>query len=330
MPHAAITGTGFHVPARVVTNEELSRRMDTSDAWIRERSGIRERRWIEPGTTVDDMAAAAARQALDDAGLVPGDLDFIILATVSPDYMFPGNGVLLQRSLGLDTIGAMDVRTQCTGFIYGLATAAAFIKSGQYRRILLVASELQSNALDVSTAGRDVAVLFGDGAGAVVVEAREAGGDVLASVLHAEGVHAAELWCEMPSGALPGRIDAEVMAQGRHFPRMNGRMVFKHAVRRFCEAAGEVLAAGGVAAQDVKLFIPHQANQRITEAFAARFELAPERVVSNIERYGNTTAASIPIALAEAARAGRLERGDLLVTVAFGSGFTWGANLIRW
>ncbi len=330
MTCAMVIGTGHCVPDRVVTNRDLMQWMDTSDEWIVERTGIRERRWITPGTTLDDLAAGAARMALQDAGIAAEELDLIICATLNPDCFFPGNGVLLQHALGARTVGAMDIRNQCTGFVYGLATAAAHIKAGFARTVLVVGTEIHSTSLDISDRGRDIAVLFGDGAGAVVLRAGEGGGDVLASVLHGQGEFARELWCELPSGSQPGRITAAQIAEGRHYPHMNGRAVYTHAVRRFCEAIQEVLDAGGVARQEVKLVIPHQANLRITEAVTKRFDLAPEQVFSNIQRYGNTTAASIPIALSEAVREGRLARGDLLVLVAFGSGFTWGANLIRW
>jgi len=330
MTNVAIIGTGHHVPERVVTNEDLKQWMDTSDEWIRERSGIVERRWVTPGTTTDDMASAAARMALDAAGIEASELDMILFATINPDHFFPGNGVLLQKSLGVETIGAMDIRNQCTGFIYGMATGTSYIKSGLCRTVLVVGAELQSSSLDLSDRGRDVSVLFGDGAGAAILQATDSDSDVLASSLHSQGENAEHLWCELPSGSLPGRITPELMAEGRHYPHMNGRMVFKNAVVRFCQAIDEVLEKGGVTRDQVKLVVPHQANLRITEAVAKRFELGPEQVLSNIHRYGNTTAASIPIALSEAVREGRLERGDLLVLVAFGSGFTWGANLIRW
>ena len=330
MRNVAFTGTGYHLPDRIVTNDDLARLMDTSDTWIRERTGIRERRWIEPGQTNADMAAAAARMALDEASVRPPDVDLVICATISADYFFPGNGVLLQRDLGLEHVAALDVRNQCTGFVYGVATATAFIKSGQADTALVVGTEVQSTALDLSDRGRDMAVLFGDGAGAAVLQATDKDSDVLASSLHSQGEFHDALWCEMPSCHIPGRIGETHLTEGRHHPRMHGRLVFKHAVRRFCEAIEEVLGKGGVARDDIALVIPHQANQRITEAVAKRFGLAPERVLSNIHKYGNTTAASIPIALAEAVREERLHRGDLLVLVAFGSGFTWGANLIRW
>lgn len=332
-----IRGTGFFVPDNIVTNEDMTRWMDTSDAWITERSGISERRWLpqdEEGHTVmsgAEMGAAAGRMALADAGLAADDVDQVIFATLNPDVFFPGNGVFVEDLLGLHTAGAMDIRNQCTGFVYGLAAAAGFILSGTARTVLVIGCEIQSTALNLSTEGRDMAVLFGDGAGAAVVQA---GADtergILASVLHSQGRFARDLYLAAPMATVKGRINAELIAAGRHFPTMNGKMVFKHATRRFCEAINEVLAKGGVDIKDVNLVVPHQANQRITDAVAARLGLSDDRVYSNIARYGNTTAASIPIALAEAARAGRLHQGDLVVTVAFGSGFTWGANLIRW
>jgi 3-oxoacyl-[acyl-carrier-protein] synthase-3 len=330
MPRAAIDGTGFYVPDRVVTNEELTRYMDTSDAWIRERTGIRERHWVEPGTTGVSLACRAARMAIEEAGIDKDAIDLVIYATLNPDYCFPGGGVGVEHELELNHIGALDVRNQCTGFIYGLAAADGFIQTGVASTVLICGSEIHSTGLDVSTRGRDLAVLFGDGAGAVVVRRTEDDRGVLASVLHCQGEHAQDLWAELPSATVAGRWTDEMIAEGRHFPRMNGRAVFKHATRRFCEAIEEVIAKGGFTLDDVALVVPHQANQRITDMVAHRLGLGEDRVFANIERYGNTTAASIPIALAEAVRAGRLHRGDLLVTVAFGSGFTWGANLVRW
>ncbi len=330
MTHVAIVGTGHFVPARVVTNADLEQRMDTTDAWIRERSGIAARRWVEPGAGGVDLAEPAARMALADAGLAPADLDLIIYATINPDHAFPGNGPLLQQALGVGTIGALDIRNQCTGFIYGVAAAEGFIKAGTARTVLVVGAEIHSTGLDVSTRGRDVAVLFGDGAGAAVLRAAEPPRGILATSLHSQGEFARELWCELPSARVDGRWTDAQLAEGRQYPRMNGRAVFKHAVQRFGEAIDEVLRKGGVGKDEVALYIPHQANQRITEMVQRRLEVPPERVYSNIARYGNTTAASIPIALSEAVREGKLRRGDLLVLVAFGSGFTWGAQLIRW
>mgnify|MGYP001094130980 CR=1 FL=1 len=330
MPRAAVIGVGHHVPERIVTNDDLAQLMDTTDAWIRERSGIAERRWVRPGQSGTELALAASRLALDDAGLPPAAIDLIVYATINPDHAFPGNGPFLQHALGIDTVGALDIRNQCTGFVYGIAAADGFIRAGTARTVLVVGSEIHSTGLDVSTRGRDVAVLFGDGAGAAVLSAETGERGVLASVLHSQGEFARELWCEVPTALVQGRLNDDLLAQARQYPHMNGRAVFQHAIRRFCEAIEEVLAAAGVAKDDVALFIPHQANQRITEMVTRRLGVDSSRVYSNIERYGNTTAASIPIALSEAARAGRIHRGDLVVLVAFGSGFTWGANLIRW
>ena len=331
MPRSAIVGTGFYVPDRVVTNEELTRYMDTSDEWIVERSGIRERRWVEPGMSGAEMAARASRMALDEAGLEVGDVDAIVLGTLSPDHFFPGTGVFLQRELGLENVPALDIRAQCSGFVYGMSVADAWIRVGQYRTILLVGVEIQSTGIELSTRGRDMAVLFGDGAGAAVLTAtEEEGRGVLSTHIHSDGRHAEVLWGEFSSSKHHPRLDAEVMAQGRHYPTMEGREVFKHAVTRMPEAVAEALDANGLTTEDIDLLIPHQANLRITQMVQRRLGLPDNKVVSNIERYGNTTAATIPIALAEAVREGRLSRGDLLCLVAFGSGFTWGSALIHW
>ncbi len=336
MTRAAITGTGFWVPERVVTNDDLAAIIDTSDEWITERSGIRERRWLRrdaDGNTEiagAEMGARAAREAIAAAGIDKNTIDQVIYATLNPDVFFPGNGVFIEHLLELNTAGAMDIRNQCTGFVYGLAAADGFIQSGVARTVLVIGGEIQSTALDLTDRGRDMAVLFADGAGAAIVQATDEDRGILASVLHSQGRYARDLFAEAPIATVTGRMNAEMIEEGRHYPRMNGKMVFQHATRRFGEAIDEVLKKGGVTVDDVALLIPHQANQRITDAVTARLGLPAERVYSNIARYGNTTAASIPIALAEAVRAGRVQRGDLIVTVAFGSGFTWGANLIRW
>lgn len=338
MPRSRILSTGFHVPDRVVTNRDLEARMDTSDEWIRKRSGIRERRWAEEDETGADMAEAAARQALDRAGMEPGELDCIVLATLSPDHFFPGTGVFLQRQLGLSEIPCLDVRNQCTGFLYGLSVADAWIRTGAYRRILLVGTEVHSAGLDVSTAGRDTAVLFGDGAGVAIlgpadggsVEAGREDRGVLSVRVHAEGEHAEKLWTDVPGCAYRPFITEEHMEERRHVPKMEGREVFKHASRRMPEAVQEVLADAGEALEDVALVIPHQANLRISRSVQKALGLPDDRLYSNIQRYGNTTAASIPIALHEAVEEGRIQEGDLVCLTAFGSGFTWGGALIRW
>jgi len=325
-----ISGTGFYVPDKVVTNFDLEKMMDTSDEWIRERSGIIERRFVEPGVGTADLALEASKNALADAAIAPEELDFIIFATLSPDYYFPGSACLLQTKLGLKKIGALDVRTQCTGFIYGLSIADQYIKTGMYKKILVVGAEVHSNALDLSTRSRDISVLFGDGAGAVVLESNEDdSGGILSTHLHADGKYARELFCEHPGSLKHPRITHEMLACGELNAYMNGRAVFKHAVVRFCEAIEEALQANNMKIEDVKLIIPHQANVRITEAVAQRFGLTLENVYSNIHKYGNTTAASIPIALAEAAIDGKIQKGDYVILVAFGSGFTWASTMLQ-
>ena len=331
MPRTAVVGTGHYVPDRVVRNDELALWMDTSDEWIRERTGIEERRWVPDGMSGAEMARRASLSALERAGVAPGDVDAIVLATLSPDRFFPGTGVFLQRELGLPGIPALDVRNQCTGFLYGLSVADAWIRSGQFRTILLVGVEIHSTGLELSTRGRDLAVLFGDGAGAAVLQATDvAGKGVLSTHLHADGRYAEVLWCDAPASARTPRLGADDLEEGRHFPRMEGREVFKHAVARMPEAVEEALAAEGLATADIDLLVPHQANLRISQMVQRRLGLPDEKVANNIQRYGNTTAASIPIALSEAVEAGRLSAGDLLCLVAFGSGFTWGSALVRW
>ena len=331
LPTTAFLGTGFYVPERVVSNQDLSERMDTSDEWIVERTGIRERRWVSEGETGAGMALSASTDALEEAGMGPADVDAIILATLSPDHFFPGTGVFLQRELGLAGVPALDIRDQCTGFLYGLSVADAWIKSGQYSTILLVGVEIQSTGIDVTTRGRDMAVLFGDGAGAVVLGAtEEEDRGVLSTHLHADGRHAEILWCDAASSARHPRITAEDLEAGRHHPSMVGKEVFKHAVRRMPEVVQEALSANGLTTEDIDLLIPHQANLRISEMVRRRLGLPEDRVYNNIERYGNTTAATIPIALAEVVDKGLLGRGDLLALTAFGSGLTWGSALIRW
>ncbi len=331
MPRSLIAGTGFYVPDRVVTNEELTHLMDTSDAWIVERTGIRERHWVEEGMSGAEMAKRAGEAALTEAGLEPSAIDAIVLATLSPDHFFPGTGVFLQRELGVTDIPAIDVRAQCSGFLYGLSIADAFIRSGQYRTILLVGVEIHSTGLDLSTRGRDLAVLFGDGAGAAVLTAtEEEGRGVLSTHLHADGRYAELLWAEFESSAHHPRLEHWMLEEGRHYPTMQGKEVFKNAVVRMPEVVDEALVANGLGRGDIDLLIPHQANHRISEMVRRRLELPEERLVDNIDRYGNTTAATIPIALAEAVRDGRLHRGDLLCLVAFGSGFTWASALVRW
>jgi 3-oxoacyl-[acyl-carrier-protein] synthase-3 len=329
MKYAKLSGWGFYVPERVVTNEELENYMDTSDEWIQERSGIKERRFFEPGKdTVSSMAAEASKQAIKNAGLDASDIDMIIMATLSSDYYFPGPGVLLQRLLGLKNIPAFDIRQQCSGFIYGLSLAEQYIKTGTYKNILLVGSEVQSGILEMSDRGRDFAVLFGDGAGAVVLQASDEPG-ILSTHIHSDGEHAEELFMRHPGSVNPDFVTPEMIENGDLLPYMNGKLVFKTAVQKFPEVIQEALDHNKLTIDDIDLFIPHQANFRITEFVRLKLGLPEEKVVSNIHKYGNTTAATIPIALAESMDAGLLKKGDLLCLAAFGSGFTWGSALIR-
>lgn len=328
---ARILGTGSFLPERVVSNTELEEKMDTSDEWIQQRTGIRERRYVKPGVGTSDLGLKASRLALQSAGLEAKDIDFIIFATLSPDYNFPGCGCLLQDKLGIGNVGALDVRNQCTGFIYSLAIAHQFVKTGTYQHILVVGAEVHSTGLEMNTRGREVAVIFGDGAGAVVVgKSGEKQRKILSNHLHAEGKFAKKLWIEVPSSIQRPRLTKEMLQQGRHYPRMEGRYVFKHAVERMQESVREGLEANNLTLSDVKLLILHQANLRISEAVVRALRISSDRVFNNIQMYGNTTAASIPIALDEAARQGRIEAGDLVVLAAFGSGFTWGATVLRW
>jgi 3-oxoacyl-[acyl-carrier-protein] synthase-3 len=320
------------VPERVVTNQDMTQWMETSDEWIFERTGIRQRHWIEGEAGGSELAEQAVRQALSSAGVELEEIDCIILATLSPDHTFPGTGCFLQERLGLPGIPALDVRAQCSGFIYGLSVADAWIRVGQYKNILLVGTEVHSTGLDISTEGRDVACLFGDGAGAAVVAAGK--GDergVLSTHLHADGRYAKDLWIEAPGSRFqPVRITKDMIDAGRHWPKMKGRRVFTKAVKHMPAVIKEGLAHNGLTLDDVDLFVPHQANLRINEAVARLLGIEPDRMYSNIERYGNTTAASIPLALRDAEQEGRLKRGDILMLVSFGSGFTWASALLRW
>ncbi len=330
-----IAGTGHYVPANVVTNKDLSEMMDTDDAWIQERTGIRERRWIDPktGDSPSVMGTKAARMAIENAGITPDEVDFIIFATLSPDMYFPGPGVQVQDQLGIGEIGALDIRNQCSGFLYGLSVADKFIQTGTYRNILLIGSENHSGGLDKTTRGRGVSVIFGDGAGAVLLQPTEEDGKgVLTSHLHSEGKYAKELALEGPSTGhwVDKMIEEQNPEDTSYYPYMNGNFVFKHAVTRFQEVIHEALDATGYQSSDIDLLIPHQANLRISQYIQAKMGLSDDQVFNNIQKYGNTTAASIPIALSEAVQQGKVKNGDLLCLAAFGSGFTWGSALIRW
>lgn len=333
MRNARIVGVGHCLPPKVVTNRDLTAYMDTSDEWIRERTGIEERRYSEGNVGSGDMGALAAREALENAGLKAGDMECVIFATLSPDIDFPATACVLQDRLGISGMPAFDVRNQCSGFLYGLAIANVFIKTGRYDRVLLVGGEVHSTGIDLSTRGRDVAVIFGDAAAAVVlVPEEDPGRGILSTHLHAEGKYADRLWIECPGSRQRPRLTEEMVegADGRIFPKMNGRYVFKHAVNRFTEVINEALEANGYSIRDLSLLIPHQANLRISQMVALGFELPEEKLFNNIQRYGNTTAASIPLALYEALEQERLRPGDLLCLAAFGAGFTWASALIRW
>jgi 3-oxoacyl-[acyl-carrier-protein] synthase-3 len=327
-----IAGTGHHVPDRVVTNQDLEALMDTTDEWIQARTGIRERRFTDENTTCTDLGVAAARSAMTEAGWEPGDVQFMIFATLSPDLYFPGNSVLLQRALGLPGVGALDVRNQCTGFVYALSIADAYVRMGMYDRVLVVGAERHSVGLLMDTEGRDTAVLFGDGGGAVCLEVTDGsdGSRLIWHHLHADGRFAEELCIRSPGAGEPRWLTKEMIDERATAPYMNGREVFRNAVMRFPEVIMEALEKQGLSCDDLVAVIPHQANQRITDAITKRLGLPTEKVVSNIARYGNTTAASIPIALSEEVKSGSIGRGDLVCLAAFGSGFTWGSNLLRY
>lgn len=336
MFQSRIVGVGHYVPDRVVKNAELEGMMDTSNEWIIERTGIQERRHIVPGgeDTTSSMGTKAAKMALQNAGLTPDDIDFIVFATLSPDYYFPGPGVMLQEQLEMKSeIGALDVRNQCSGFVYGISVADQYIRSGMYKNVLVVGSEVHSGGLDMTTRGRGVSVIFGDGAGAVVMQAtEEEGKGVLSTHLHSEGRHAKELALTAPSTTnwVPEFIKNNDPEDTSYYPVMNGNFVFKNAVLRFQQVIGEALQQNGYKAEDIDLLIPHQANLRISQFVQKQMGLGSDKVFNNIQKYGNTTAASIPLAMSEALQEGKIKDGDLICLAAFGSGFTWASALIRW
>jgi 3-oxoacyl-[acyl-carrier-protein] synthase-3 len=335
MYNSKIIGLGHYVPDNVVTNDDLSEMMDTNDAWIQERTGIKERRWIEKGSgdSTSVMGAKAGKIAMDRAGVSKDDIDFIIFATLSPDMYFPGGGVEVQDLLDMPTIGALDVRNQCSGFIYAMSVADQFIKTGMYKNILVIGAENHSGGLDRSTRGRGVSVIFGDGAGAAVLSrTEEKGKGILSSHLHSEGKHAKELVLMGPSTNrwVPEILEANDPSDESYYPHMNGQFVFKHAVVRFSEAIIEGLQANNLSSEDIDLLVPHQANLRISQFVQKKFKLSDDQVYNNIMNYGNTTAASIIIALSEAWEKGKVKDNDLVVLAAFGSGFTWGSVIIRW
>ena len=331
MPRAAFAALGTYVPERVVTNKDLEGLMETSDEWIRQRTGIQERHWVSPGQGGTDLALEATKRALDAAGWQAGDLDAIVYATLSSDHMFPGDGCFLNARLGIPGVPALDIRNQCTGFIYGLSIASAWIETGRYRRVLLVGSEVHSTGLDVSTRGRDVAVIFGDGAGAALLEATDdPARGVLTTRLHADGRFATDLWTDAPGSIHQPRVNVAQIESGAVYPHMEGQKVFKHAITKMPDAVRAALAETGLTTRDIKVLIPHQANLRISEMVQRSLELRDDQVFNNIQKYGNTTAASIPLCLAEAVKERGVQRGDLVALAAFGAGFTWGSALVRW
>lgn len=327
-----ITGIAHYVPPRVVTNFDLEKLMDTSDEWIRQRSGIIERHHVEPGVGTSDLAAEAARRVIAGSGTDKSEIDLIIAATLSPDHYFPGIGVQVQAKLDVAPIGAIDIRNQCSGFIYALSVADQYIRTGTYKKILLVAAEVQSTNLNYSDEGRDMAVLFGDGAAALILQpnGRDDGRGILSTHLFADGRHLTDLWLEKPSCLDKPCVTEEMARAKKFFPHMDGKNVFKNAAAKMPEAVRAALQQNGLTVEDIALLIPHQANDRITLMVAHNLKIPVDKVMRNIHKYGNTTAASIPIALDEARQEGRIKPGDVVALTAFGSGYTWASALLRW
>lgn len=332
MPKSKIKGVGFYVPDNVIKNSDLEEIMDTSDEWIQERTGIKERRWVEGDLTTSLMGTYASKIAIKNAKISKNDIDFIIFATLSPDYFFPGSGVLLQKNLQIKEVGALDIRNQCSGFIYGLSVADQYIKSGMYENILVVGSEIHSGGLDKSSRGRSVSVIFGDGAGAAIVSKSNDESEILSTHLHSEGKFAEELAVIKPATTfwIDKIIDDDDEDGKGFFPKMNGNFVFKNAVKRFEEVIFESLNYNNYTSKDIDMLITHQANLRITQYIQKKLNIDENNIFNNIMSYGNTTSASIPIALYEALEKNKIKRGDLVCLAAFGSGFTWASALIRW
>ncbi|MFN8265687.1 MAG: beta-ketoacyl-ACP synthase III [Chitinophagaceae bacterium] len=348
MIRSRIAGIGKYVPAQIVTNQDLTKYMDTSDEWIQERTGIQERRYAHrTNETTTTMGVEAARIAIERAGITAADVDFIVFATLSPDYYFPGCGVLLQRAMKMKQVGALDIRNQCSGFVYALSVADQFIKSGMYKNILVVGAEKHSFGLDFSTRGRNVSVIFGDGAGAVVLQPTDdTNRGILSTHLHSDGADAeilamynpgthANYWKENLASFNEGEMgdmfmSHEMIDNAQLFPNMDGPAVFKTAVVKFPEVIMEALQTNGYQPSDLRLLVPHQANLRIAQFVQQKLKLSDEQVYNNIQKYGNTTAASVPIALCEAYEMGKLKEGDLVCLAAFGSGFTWASALLKW
>jgi 3-oxoacyl-[acyl-carrier-protein] synthase-3 len=336
MYNSKIIGLGHYVPDNIVTNDDLSKVMDTNDQWIQERTGIKERRWVQAGDgqSTFTMGLEAAKKAISNSGINKEDLDLIVFATLSPDYYFPGPGVQVQEALEINTVAALDIRAQCSGFVYSISVADQFIKTGMYKNVLVIGSELQSRGIDKSTRGRSISVIFGDGAGAAVLTREEdPSKGILSTHIHSEGKHALELATEAPGMGTRWVTDIIKDNNPEDFsyrPYMNGQFVFKHAVRRFSEVINEGLQKNNLEVSDIDMLIPHQANLRISQFIQKKFGLSDDQVYNNIQKYGNTTAASIPIALSEAHQQGKVKEGDTVVLAAFGSGFTWGSVIIKW
>ncbi len=336
MLRARVVGVGSYLPPRVVTNKDLEKIMDTSDEWIVRRSGIQERRWSDVGVSTSDLGVQAAERAIENAGIKKTEIDLIIFATLSPDHFFPGTGCFLQAKLGIKNTPTLDIRQQCSGFIYGLSVADQFIRTGMYKHVLLVGAETHSSGLQKATPGRDVSVLFGDGAGAVVLSATDVtlpstDSFIYSTHLHTDGSGAKELWTPAPGAGMgkSERVDAQMLEEGLHYPVMNGKKVFVEAVTKMGEVLQEGLAHNALKSEDIDLFLFHQANLRINEAVADFFKIPKEKVFNTIEKFGNTTAATIPLGMDEAIKAGRLKKGMRVAMAAFGSGFTWASAILR-
>ena len=330
MINSYIKGMGYYVPDRVIDNSYFTDFMDTSNQWIRERTGIEERRFANPGEGPSDLAIPAVNMALENSKLKTDDIDFIIFATSTPDYYIPGSGCLIQEKMNFKNIGALDIRCQCSGFIYALSIADQYVKNQTYKNILIIASEVQSTAMDLSNEGRNTAIIFADGAAAAVISSTTDDKGLLSTHLHTDGKYAKELWVEAPSSKVKPRLDKSILDSKKQFLYMNGKEVFRHAIKRFPEVIYEALNHNDLSIDDISILIPHQANLRISKSIQKIMNLKDNQLVSNIHKYGNTTAASVPIALCETIMNNKLKKGDILVLAAFGSGFSWGSAILKW
>ena len=330
MVSSYIKGMGYYVPDRVIDNSYFTDFMDTSDKWIRERTGIEERRFAAPDQGPSDIAVPAVEMALKNSNLNTNDIDFIIFATSTPDYYIPGAGCLIQDKMNFNNIGSLDIRNACSGFIFALSIADQYIKAQTYKNILVIAAEVQSTAMDLSNDGRDTAIIFADGAAAAVISSTTDDKGILSTHLHSNGKYAKELWVEAPSSKKKPRLNQDILTEGKHFLKMNGKEVFRHAVKLFPDVIMEGLRYNNLTTEDIDLLIPHQANLRISKMIQKKLQLTDNQVVSNIHKYGNTTAASVPIALCESIMDNKLKKGDILVLAAFGSGFSWGSAILKW